>query len=548
MKSRYYLILLGTVITIFTLIGFSLANDQYRSFSTWWAMDIGQRNQTMYNLSYGKDPLFQTVYNNERLPFFSQHVDLIMFLILPFYIFKPDVTMLLLLQTLFLSLGAIPIFLMAQKVLKNKNQAVLFSLIYLLNPLLHWIVLSDLRFETYVIFFLLLMIYFYIQSRYKLFLLAMVLALSCNETNAPVIASFGLLTLIARIFQIISHKIETLLPMLKRGNKWSFILKTVLTWKQSSKKKILTASHKETIKIQLTYLFKWCLVPIVVGLLWFIISARWSAHLLEYSQVQIPRYGPLDNYSHFGSNAHEIIAYMREHTRYTFIDFFFEVRKTEFLKNLLLKPFMYIPILSPTYLIGLLPTIGRNFLLNVSTRDFRLPVLIYYFAAVIPFLITGAIQANANLSRYFRKARYIPFLILITTLWGFYMYSPIYKALFTESDSFRYQLSPRDTIAWQMIASIPKNAPTATNHKFTGALSSRQKIWIYYSPADPFIVNKEAEYILVDTVNGVHDTEEVSNFVGTIPLPADLQQLISTGDWQLIDQKYGLFLLAQNNH
>ena len=70
-----------SAVLIFAALFSAFSIAQYKSFSSWWALDIAQRNQTMYNFIYGRDPFFQTVYSNERLPFFSQHLDLIMFLL-----------------------------------------------------------------------------------------------------------------------------------------------------------------------------------------------------------------------------------------------------------------------------------------------------------------------------------------------------------------------------------------------------------------------------------------------------------------------------------
>lgn len=117
-------------VTIYTFVFSYFTIIKHFAFET-YAGDLGIFEQSLWStLKYG---LF--FYNTPELGVhFRIHFDPILYLILPVYSIYPSPLTLLVLQSLFLSLGAIPVFWLARDELKSKKAGLVFAIIYLLYP------------------------------------------------------------------------------------------------------------------------------------------------------------------------------------------------------------------------------------------------------------------------------------------------------------------------------------------------------------------------------------------------------------------------------
>ncbi|MBS7251787.1 MAG: DUF2079 domain-containing protein, partial [Candidatus Freyarchaeota archaeon] len=126
-KARYLLYLFVAMYTVafsyFTVV-------KHFAFQT-YAGDLGIFEQSLWStLKYG---LF--FYNTPELSVhFAYHFDPILYLLLPVYSIYPSPLTLLVLQSFFLSLGAIPIFWLAREEMGNDRSGLVFATLYLLYP------------------------------------------------------------------------------------------------------------------------------------------------------------------------------------------------------------------------------------------------------------------------------------------------------------------------------------------------------------------------------------------------------------------------------
>lgn len=93
--------------------------------------DLGIMDQVIYNTSRGR--FFQMTHPDlgVQISRIGIHFDPIMTLIAPLYIIKPTPEILLITQTCILALGAIPVYLIAKKVLKSQWISFIFVILYL---------------------------------------------------------------------------------------------------------------------------------------------------------------------------------------------------------------------------------------------------------------------------------------------------------------------------------------------------------------------------------------------------------------------------------
>ncbi len=130
--------------------------------------------------------------------YLGSHMSLLMFLIAPIYgVFGHPVT-LLVLQTVVLALGALPVYWLARRELKNASVAVCFAALYLLYPALGYGNLYEFHPVTLTTTTLLFAFYFMWVGRFRLMLLFAVLSLMAKENVPLVVMMMGFYSLLIR--------------------------------------------------------------------------------------------------------------------------------------------------------------------------------------------------------------------------------------------------------------------------------------------------------------------------------------------------------------
>ncbi len=160
-------IVLGFMMTAYSVFFSYFSILRLLSFKSYY-YDLGIMGQVVYNTSKGRfleltNPHLLT--NTSRL---AIHFDPILALFAPLYWIWNSPEILLIIQSIILSLGALGIYLIAKKRL-SKNISLYISLIYLLSPLLHYVNMFDFHGVALSITFLIFAFYFLTQKSKKHF-------------------------------------------------------------------------------------------------------------------------------------------------------------------------------------------------------------------------------------------------------------------------------------------------------------------------------------------------------------------------------------------
>lgn len=181
--------LLLIFIIIYILIFIVLCLVKYKTFA-YNGIDLAIYNQVFYNSSLGD--LFRfTIHPHLYL---GDHFEPFILILLPFYFILRFPIILLILQTISIGLCAWPIYLIT----KNKlgvSWALLFSVIFLLNPFIQNANIFEFHLLSFAILFLLFTFYFYQKNNFLLFFIFSFLSLLIREDVSLVILMFGILSL-----------------------------------------------------------------------------------------------------------------------------------------------------------------------------------------------------------------------------------------------------------------------------------------------------------------------------------------------------------------
>jgi uncharacterized membrane protein len=185
---------LPLAIVVLAALGYGLYMSRFtlfmhQRFQT-YGYDLGQYDNIFWSTLHGHPlrcaPLNLTANWTEL----RNHAELSVFVLLPFYALRPRADTLLVLQSVILGLGAIPVFRIASRRLPS-GAAVTLALAYLLYPPMHGLQFYDFHFQPIAAFFVLLVIDFVDDRRYIPCALALAVALGCREDISVGLAIFG---------------------------------------------------------------------------------------------------------------------------------------------------------------------------------------------------------------------------------------------------------------------------------------------------------------------------------------------------------------------
>ena len=269
----------------------------------------------------------------------GDHMVPIILAFLPFFALFPRMETLHVIHSIALSLGALPVFMLARQRWRKPWPAFLASLCYLFFPSTSHLVYSfGYGFHPVILSIPLLLaaMYFLLAGKLIRFWVFIALALLCNETVAVAVAGLSFFTLVR----------------LRRP--------------------ILACS-----------LF-------VVGLAWFFFCVEIAIpHFAQGSP-----YWQVDTlYSHVGGSPAGIVKYVIAHPVET-LRLAFAQRKLSFLLQLL-TPLGLLPLLSPSVIASAAPT---GLLLLLADRTYMQSIAFWNQSTLIPFIFLGAIDAVGKLS------------------------------------------------------------------------------------------------------------------------------------------------------
>lgn len=399
--------------------------------------DLGNMSQTVWNTLHGKIFMFTNPNGTEFISRLSAHADFILILLAPFYALWPDPKNLLFIQTVILAAGAFFVYFIAKEVLKNKNIALVLAFAYLINSNVQRTNLYDFHAVTLATTFFLGAFLFFIQKRYRLFLLFAILAGICKEQLWLIIALFG--------------------PFL-------------FFW------------HKQRL----------------FGITTFVISIFFTFFLIN---TAIPsalgsQHFALSYFSEFGDSPLSIVKNILFSPVQT-INTILQPDRIDYLKQIF-YPLGYLSLLAPIFLIFALPDLAINLL---SSNAHLHQIYYQYTATITPFLFIAAIYGikyfktvMLNLFQHLKRSRNITgtrfasqfgmtidviiiiYLVLIS-LQSAYLYGPLPGAKDANLDMLTKPVKDINFID-QALSKIPPNARVAASNNIASHLTNREYLYI----------------------------------------------------------------------
>lgn len=432
--------LLWLFIFVYIIIFSFICLFKFKIFS-YNAIDLSIYNQVFYNTSLGK--LFQfTIHPHSYL---GDHFEPFIFILVPIYFLFKSPFALLVIQTFFIGLSAIPIYLIAREKINNL-WALFFALIFLLCPFVQNANLFEFHLLTISIFFLLFTFYFYQKRYFKHYILFLLLSILIREDVALVIFMFGILALI-------------------------------------DKRKL-----------------KWILIPIIISIIWFVLSLQIISH---FNPEQNYKY--LIYYNWLGTNPLEILKNTFIHPL-LIINHLFTFSNL-FLVMGFLIPFCGLPIFKLKYLIPSALIFLQLLLSGFSELVFKThynvlitPFLFISSIFAINYLLKSPKQSKLKLLILKQKTIFIV-IFIIAVIYSTATLGPIFPS-FWEMIKYTYNQESIQLKEY-FLADTSKNLPVASSFAFLPNLSNRTNL---YSLHYAFLGKKQysdKDYVLPD------DTQEI---------------------------------------
>ena len=420
------------LVIVYASIFSVLTVSKHDAFET-TAYDLGNYDQAIWNTIHGRLFRFTNMAGlDSRL---ALHFEPILLPLSLSYLVYSDPRTLLVLQTVMVSLGALPVFWLAREKLNSALAALVFPLAYLLFPALEAANLFDFHTVTLAAPFLLYAFYFLQGRRYGLFACFTILAMSCKEDIPLLVAMLGIYIF---VFQ------------------------------------------KDTKAGVLTFVGSGCWFYVAM----FLISPRFSP---------IGQNIHLGRYAYLGQTPQEVVSTVLTRPGLIWEQLVVEARVGHYLCQLLM-PVAFTSLLSPqTFLISL-PSLAINLLSQYGPMQ---EVSKYHYAApLVPFVIISSIYGTEFLARMASKWLNFPQKRAIHCLTGLVLVcSLIYHYFYGFTPMARhfrfYRVTDHDRLGEELVALVPPEAAVSAHWKLNPHLSEREKIYMF-----PRI--EDAEYVFLD--------------------------------------------------
>jgi uncharacterized membrane protein len=152
------------------------------------AYDFGLYEQGVWLLSRFDSPFVTLMGRN----LFGDHSSFILLFLVPFYWFNPSTSFLLVVQSVVIASGAVPLFWYALRRLQSGGAAMVIALGYLIHPAVVWTNLENFHPDCFLAPLIALIVVSAAERRWRVYWVAVVLALLVKEDVAFVLVPIGL--------------------------------------------------------------------------------------------------------------------------------------------------------------------------------------------------------------------------------------------------------------------------------------------------------------------------------------------------------------------
>jgi uncharacterized membrane protein len=189
---RYPVLLLVAILTYTAVLSYVSILKHNLFLTTAW--DLGIYEQSIWSTVNAGRFFWYTI----ELPvnpsgcFFGIHFSPVLFLVLPIYKLFQSTATLLILQSLVVSLGVVPLYLIGVHEMKNRDYALFFCFLYLIYPPLLGLNLFDFHTQAFVPLFFFSAFYFFVKRKFVPYFVFVILALSIVEFVPFLVVFLGL--------------------------------------------------------------------------------------------------------------------------------------------------------------------------------------------------------------------------------------------------------------------------------------------------------------------------------------------------------------------
>lgn len=350
-KKYKYEIVLFLLIILYVLYFSYLTIVRHKSLNSSY-YDLGIMDQTVYNTSKGRFLELTDPTKTQNIKRMAIHNDILLALIAPFYFIYKGPETLLIIQSIVLALGAVPIYWLSFSILKNKKLSLLFSFSYLLYPPLQRANIFDFHAVALSTTFLLFMFYYAYIKKYLTSFIFFILSIFSKEQVALATMLVGLFFFFKR--RAILQKSSG--AKLKNENKWYGGL------------------------------------IFIMSLIWFVLSI-WF--IIPYF-----RKGPhfaLSHYSDFGDTSFSILKGLL-FKPYSYSNYIFHIDTLRYF-FFLFGHTAFLSLFAPFYILLALP----EFVINLLSNNWDMRNIIFHYTAVItPFIFISSIFGAKKIMKRFR--------------------------------------------------------------------------------------------------------------------------------------------------
>ncbi len=189
-RSVQFFMLWGLIILYIFVFSY-LSILRYRSFQT-SAYDLGTMIQVIWNTSKGWFLQDSINMGYPMTRFWMAHWEFIFIPIALIFKIIPHAYTILILQSVVVTLGALPLYWIGKLITHDKSTAVTFSFAYLMYPAIQNANLADVHGVTFAAPLLIFTFYYLIKKNFKLFYLFTLLTLLCREDSALLLIMMGI--------------------------------------------------------------------------------------------------------------------------------------------------------------------------------------------------------------------------------------------------------------------------------------------------------------------------------------------------------------------
>ena len=181
------------VLVAFLFAGYSvamswLAIENHHALRT-RTFDLGFYDNIFYQTSHGRALGCSFLMGGTHL---SGHFDPIFVVLSPLYLLHPRAELLLVLQSVWLGAGVVPVYLIAKRTLETASAGLVFAFLYVLYPALHGVSLDEFHSLSLIVPIVLFALYFLMTGAHRAYFAAVSLALVCREDVALLMCFVGL--------------------------------------------------------------------------------------------------------------------------------------------------------------------------------------------------------------------------------------------------------------------------------------------------------------------------------------------------------------------